>query len=135
MSEAAIRTVGGVSTNATFYDEVRLDDKWRLGEVDGGWAVMKTALKFERGIAGGQFFSPPLIEDTIEYAREHRRPDGTLLIDDFVQELGTIGVDKAPAVGTVVASPVSRRLAGSLANAESISQPTIAPCPFSATQN
>ncbi|MDH3708037.1 MAG: acyl-CoA dehydrogenase family protein, partial [Acidimicrobiia bacterium] len=77
-------TMGYERSNATFYDEVRLDDKWRLGDVDGGWAVMKTALKFERGIAGGQFFSPPLIEDAVAYAREHRRPDGTLLIDDPV---------------------------------------------------
>ncbi len=77
-------TMGYERSNATFYDDVRLDDKWRLGDVDGGWAVMKTALKFERGIAGGQFFSAPLIEDTIAHARRHRRPDGSLLIDDPV---------------------------------------------------
>ncbi len=75
-------TMGYERSNATFYDEVRLDDKWRLGDVDGGWNVMKTALKFERGIAGGQFYSPPLIDATIDWATDAPAPDGGAMIDD-----------------------------------------------------
>ena len=48
-----VHTMGTERSNATFYDDVRIgDDRWRIGEVDGGWTVMKSALKFERGIAG-----------------------------------------------------------------------------------
>ena len=77
-----VETMGTERSNATFYDDVRLGDEWRLGEVDGGWDVMKTALKYERGIAGGQFPSPPAIEAAIDWARTSRRADGTRPIDD-----------------------------------------------------
>ena len=63
-----VPTMATERSNATFYDDVRLDDHWRVGDVNGGWAVMKTALKYERGIAGGQFHSPPVIEAAIDWA-------------------------------------------------------------------
>ena len=80
----AVTTMGTERSNATFYDDVRIGDRWRLGEVDGGWAVMKTALKYERGIAGGQFPSPPAIAAAAEWAGSAAatRPDGTRPIDD-----------------------------------------------------
>ena len=77
-----VPTMATERSNATFYDDVRLGDEWRVGEVNGGWAVMKTALKYERGIAGGQFHSPPLIDAAIDWAQTHVRPDGTHPIDD-----------------------------------------------------
>ncbi len=77
----ALQTLGVERSNATFYDGVRLGDQWRLGEVDGGWQVMKTALKYERGIAGGQFPSPPVIDAAIDWAGRTRAPDGRLHID------------------------------------------------------
>ena len=77
-----VETMGTERSNATFYDDVRLGDEWRLGEVNGGWEVMKTALKYERGIAGGQFPSPPVIEAAVDWARRARRPDGSRPIDD-----------------------------------------------------
>ena len=61
--------MGTERSNATFYDGVRIGDEWRIGEVDGGWEIMKAALKYERGIAGGQFPSPPLIDAFIKYAQ------------------------------------------------------------------
>jgi len=77
-----VPTMATERSNATFYDDVRLSDQWRVGEVNGGWAVMKTALKYERGIAGGQFPSPPVIDAAVDWARNHVRPDGTHPIDD-----------------------------------------------------
>jgi len=77
-----VPTMATERSNATFYDDVRLSDQWRIGEVNGGWAVMKTALKYERGIAGGQFPSPPVIDAAVDWARTHVRPDGTHPIDD-----------------------------------------------------
>lgn len=79
-----VHTMGRERSNATFYDEVRVHDRWRIGEVDGGWTVMKSALKFERGIAGGQYHSAPLIDRAVEYARTHTRSDGSAVIDDPV---------------------------------------------------
>jgi alkylation response protein AidB-like acyl-CoA dehydrogenase len=43
-----VHTMGTERTNATFYDNVRIDDRWRIGDVDGGWRVMAVALSFER---------------------------------------------------------------------------------------
>ena len=77
-----VPTMATERSNATFYDDVRLSDDWRVGEVNGGWAVMKTALKYERGIAGGQFMSPPVIDAGIDWATNHERADGTRPIDD-----------------------------------------------------
>lgn len=44
-----IRTVDGDRTNITFYTDVRVADEYRVGEVDGGWAVLREALDAEHG--------------------------------------------------------------------------------------
>jgi alkylation response protein AidB-like acyl-CoA dehydrogenase len=44
-----IRTVDGDRTNAVYYSDVRVDDKYRIGEVNGGWAVLREALNAEHG--------------------------------------------------------------------------------------
>ena len=45
-----IRTVDGDRTNITYYSDVRVDDKYRLGEVNGGWTVLRAALNVEHGV-------------------------------------------------------------------------------------
>ncbi|HME74426.1 MAG TPA: acyl-CoA dehydrogenase family protein [Mycobacterium sp.] len=49
-----IRTVDGDRTNVVFYSDVRVDDKYRIGEVNGGWAVLRGALDVEHGIVDGE---------------------------------------------------------------------------------
>jgi 3-oxocholest-4-en-26-oyl-CoA dehydrogenase alpha subunit len=44
-----IRTVDGDRTNITYYSDVRIDDRYRLGAVNGGWAVLREALNDEHG--------------------------------------------------------------------------------------
>ncbi|MCV7127509.1 acyl-CoA dehydrogenase family protein [Mycolicibacterium vanbaalenii] len=44
-----IRTVDGDRTNITFYSDVRIDDRYRVGAVNGGWAVLREALNAEHG--------------------------------------------------------------------------------------
>nr|CRL66785.1 acyl-CoA dehydrogenase [Mycolicibacterium malmesburyense] len=44
-----IRTVDGDRTNITYYSDVRVDDKYRVGEVNGGWSVLREALNAEHG--------------------------------------------------------------------------------------
>jgi len=45
-----IRTVDGDRTNIVYYSDVRVDDRYRIGEVNGGWTVMRSALDAEHGI-------------------------------------------------------------------------------------
>jgi 3-oxocholest-4-en-26-oyl-CoA dehydrogenase alpha subunit len=44
-----LRTVDGDRTNITYYSDVRVEDKYRIGEVNGGWAVLREALNDEHG--------------------------------------------------------------------------------------
>lgn len=51
----AVMTMSGERTNITYYDDVRVSDVWRIGEVDEGWATMNVALTLERvGASGGE---------------------------------------------------------------------------------
>ena len=81
-----VHTVGGERTNATFYNDVRVSDHFRIGEVDGGWDVMTIALTFERG-GFGLSEADRVWAQAAEWAKSTRRPDGTRVIDDpFVRE-------------------------------------------------
>lgn len=45
-----IRTLDGDRTNIVYYSDVRVDDLYRIGEVNAGWTVMRSALDSEHGI-------------------------------------------------------------------------------------
>ena len=45
-----IRTLDGDRTNIVYYTDVRVDDLYRIGDVNGGWTVMRSALDFEHGM-------------------------------------------------------------------------------------
>ncbi len=44
-----IRTVDGDRTNIVYYSDVHVDDLYRVGEVNAGWTVMRSALDVEHG--------------------------------------------------------------------------------------
>ncbi|ANE81464.1 acyl-CoA dehydrogenase [Mycobacterium adipatum] len=44
-----IRTVDGDRTNIVYYSDVRVDDRYRMGEVNGGWTVVREPLDAEHG--------------------------------------------------------------------------------------
>jgi alkylation response protein AidB-like acyl-CoA dehydrogenase len=44
-----IRTVDGDRTNIVYYTDVRVADSYRLGEVNGGWTVLREPLNIEHG--------------------------------------------------------------------------------------
>jgi alkylation response protein AidB-like acyl-CoA dehydrogenase len=46
----AIRTLDGDRTNIVYYSDVHVDDLYRIGEVNGGWTVMRSALDSEHGM-------------------------------------------------------------------------------------
>ena len=82
-----VPTMATERTNATFYDGVRVGDEWRLGEVDGGWAVMGVALAFERGVMGGTNPAVPLLRHVRDWAGGAASPDGgTMLQDPLLRE-------------------------------------------------
>ncbi len=81
-----VHTVGGERTNATFYDNVRVSDHFRIGEVDRGWDVMTVALTLERG-GFGLSEADRVWEQAVAWARATRRSDGSRVIDDsYVRE-------------------------------------------------
>jgi len=45
-------TVGDERTNITYYSDVRLSDRYRLGEVNNGWSVLHGPLDAEHSIGG-----------------------------------------------------------------------------------
>ena len=56
-------------TNVTFYTDVRIPDRYRLGKVNGGLEIMTAALRLEQGGAG--FINPHrhALEHAIEWAQ------------------------------------------------------------------
>lgn len=54
-----IETLGGERTNITYYNDMRVPDRYRIGDVNGGTRVLGTALKLEQG--GAEFFVSALI--------------------------------------------------------------------------
>jgi alkylation response protein AidB-like acyl-CoA dehydrogenase len=49
----AVYTLSGERTNITFYNGVRVEDRWRLGEVDQGWRTLTVALAAEHAAGFG----------------------------------------------------------------------------------
>ncbi|KUI28246.1 acyl-CoA dehydrogenase [Mycobacterium sp. IS-1496] len=45
----ALRTVDGDRTNITYYSDVRISDRYRVGDVNAGWSVLRGALDVEHG--------------------------------------------------------------------------------------
>jgi alkylation response protein AidB-like acyl-CoA dehydrogenase len=76
-----IRTMGDERTNVTFYDDVVIPDEYRVGDVDGGWAVMGVALGLERGVVGGSGEGALLLDHVIEWAKSATGPDGRPIIE------------------------------------------------------
>jgi alkylation response protein AidB-like acyl-CoA dehydrogenase len=94
-----IFTLGGQRTNATFYTDVRVPDLARIGDIDGGWGVMRVALVYERGAASPVLNEGTLARDLARWARRARRPDGTAVLDDplSAERVARIAIDEEVA--------------------------------------
>jgi alkylation response protein AidB-like acyl-CoA dehydrogenase len=77
----AVRTMSGERTNITFYNDVRVPDAWRVGEVDGGWTTMGVSLKYEHGGGFGSAIQR-LLEATEAWAADATDVDGRPLLED-----------------------------------------------------
>src|SRR5262245_23813181 len=80
-----VHTVGDERTNITYYGGVRVPDRCRVGEVDGGWAVLAYALEIEHG-TGFESYQRELVEAAVAWARETRRGGRPVLEDPLARE-------------------------------------------------
>ncbi|MFU8945510.1 acyl-CoA dehydrogenase family protein [Mycetocola zhadangensis] len=111
-----IHAFSGERTNIVFYDEVRISDDYRLGEVNGGWTVLRGPLDEEHNMGSGE---PDGLDDPsafgmsflreLHYALDDvsrwattERVDGTRPVDDpaVVQAIGELTVQFEAAIVT-----------------------------------
>ncbi|MDO6414538.1 acyl-CoA dehydrogenase [Sphingomonas sp. BIUV-7] len=67
-------------TNATFYEDVRIPDRYRLGDVNGGVRMMAAALSMEQGGSFYHYQLRDMIDAVATWARDEIR-DGVPLIE------------------------------------------------------
>ncbi|MET0270360.1 MAG: acyl-CoA dehydrogenase, partial [Sphingomonas sp.] len=71
-------------TNATFYQDVRVEDKYRMGEVNAGAKVLAAALTLEQGGGYYHFLIREMIDVVAEWARGEERNGAPLIEDNAV---------------------------------------------------
>jgi alkylation response protein AidB-like acyl-CoA dehydrogenase len=90
-----IRTIDGDRTNIVYYSDVRVDDKYRLGDVNAGWTVLREPLNTEHGAVAAardglqdvsiMMHQAGFMADAVDKAAgkvAERDPNGCRLIDD-----------------------------------------------------
>jgi alkylation response protein AidB-like acyl-CoA dehydrogenase len=80
-----VHTVGDERTNITYYSGVHVSDHHRIGEVDGGWAVLAYALEIEHG-GGFVLYQRELLEAAVAWARATWRAGQPVLADPRARE-------------------------------------------------
>jgi alkylation response protein AidB-like acyl-CoA dehydrogenase len=78
-----IFTFQGERTNTTFYDEVKIPDSYRLGEVNGGARVMSASLAMEHG-ASWDKTQWHLLHEAETFCRDTKRDDKPMIEDGKV---------------------------------------------------
>ncbi|MDG2304267.1 MAG: acyl-CoA dehydrogenase [Candidatus Binatia bacterium] len=81
----AVHTVSEERTNITYYSDVRVPDRYRIGEVNGGWAVLSYALELEHGGAYPNHHED-LVNAAAQWARTTSRDGRPALEDVRVRE-------------------------------------------------
>ena len=81
-SVTPIWTVGGVRTNVTYYEDVRVPASMIIGQENGGWRLIAEQLNHERiGLAALTYGANGCFDDVVEWARGVEAGDGSRLID------------------------------------------------------
>jgi alkylation response protein AidB-like acyl-CoA dehydrogenase len=85
-SYTPVHTVAGISTSATYYEDVRVPATNLVGELNGGWALMTNQLNHERVALTSAAPLTHSIEMVVRWAQETKNPDGQRVIDsEWVQ--------------------------------------------------
>ncbi len=76
-----IVTIGGVRTNATYYEDVRVPAENLIGGENNGWSLITGQLNHERISLSNYAPMESLLHDVLEWARETKLADGSRVID------------------------------------------------------
>ena len=87
-SYTPVHTVAGVSTSATYYEDVRVPASNLVGELNGGWSLMTNQLNHERVALTSAAPLQHSVAMVREWAQQTKNPDGSRVIDtEWVQIL------------------------------------------------
>ena len=85
-SVTPIHTVGGIRTNVTFYNDVRVPVAMLVGELNGGWQLITEQLNHERvGLAALAYGAQGCFDDTLAWARATASAGGRVIDAPWVQ--------------------------------------------------
>ena len=85
-SYTPVHTVAGISTSATYYEDVRVPAANLVGELNGGWSLMTNQLNHERVALTSAAPLTYSIDMVRRWAQETKNPDGQRVIDsEWVQ--------------------------------------------------
>jgi alkylation response protein AidB-like acyl-CoA dehydrogenase len=76
-----ITTIGGVRTNATFYEDVRVPEENLIGGENNGWSLITGQLNEERVSLSNYAPIERLLGQVVEWARDTKLSDGTRVVD------------------------------------------------------
>jgi alkylation response protein AidB-like acyl-CoA dehydrogenase len=87
-SYTPVHTLAGVSTSATYYEDVRVPVGNLVGELNGGWPLMTNQLNHERVALTSAAPLVHAVAQVREWAQETKNPDGSRVVDaEWVQVL------------------------------------------------
>jgi alkylation response protein AidB-like acyl-CoA dehydrogenase len=85
-SYTPVHTVAGVSTSATYYQDVRVPSTNLVGELNGGWPLITNQLNHERVSLTSSAPLAMSLKLVREWAQQTKNPDGSRVIDtEWVQ--------------------------------------------------
>jgi 3-oxocholest-4-en-26-oyl-CoA dehydrogenase alpha subunit len=121
-------TIGDETTNVTFYSDIRLPDRYRIGEVNNGWSVLHGPLDAEHhlgghaskleDVSGGvyhMYYLSHAVQAAVNWASGAQQGDGAAVDDKvFMAGIGHLltemeaGACTPSAMGRVKGSDVAR---------------------------
>ena len=121
-------TIGDETTNVSFYSDIRLSDRYRIGEVNNGWSVLHGPLDAEHHLGGPvsklEDVSPATyhtynlqkgIDAALDWAQDAPDGDGPMIADKrFLAGIGNLltrieaGACTPAAMGRVLGSDTAR---------------------------
>ena len=85
-------TLSGERTNITFYSDVRVGDDCRIGEVDGGWAILGLSLQDEHASSWGPHMAR-LLDHAEQWAQSSTEGSAPITDTDARRRLARIAVE------------------------------------------
>jgi 3-oxocholest-4-en-26-oyl-CoA dehydrogenase alpha subunit len=80
-----VRTMAGASTNATFYEDVRVPADHLVGEENGGWRLITNQLNHERVALTSSARISALLRDVREWAQNTKHAGKRVIDQEWVQ--------------------------------------------------